>query len=171
MSAATWTPIRLPEPYSFIKARLVGGEILVHAEPPPGGGCRRIFARAVDSADVSAIEFGPDKDVVDFEHYPPLKGLFALVATRRDRSLYDLRLTRLDGPSRAGHTVFPGAGESKDLYPVGFMGLGADGRRLAMACGEMVRGTQTAVVRYFIFLVDPDSGTLERGPELLGAFF
>ena len=171
MSTAIWTPIRLPDSFSFIKARLVGGEIFVHAEPTREGGCRRIFVRSVDSANVSAIELGPDEDVVDFEHYPPLKGLFALVATRRDRSLHDLRLTRLDVSSRAAHTVFPGTAESKDLYPVGFMGLCENGRRLAMACGEMVRGPQKDVVRYFIFLVDADSGTLERGPQLLGAFF
>jgi len=164
--------VRLPDSYRFVKARIVGNEILVHAEPPAGGGgCRRIFVRPVNSTNVSAIEFGADQDVVDFEHYPLLGAVFVLVATRRDRGLYDLHLLGLDA-SRATRTIFPVSGGSKDLYPVAFMGPAADARRLAMACGEMLRGPQsTGTVRYFVFFIEPDSGAHERGPELLGAFF
>lgn len=164
------TPLRLPAPFQPLKARLWGDRIVVLAEKMSGDGARSIFVRPADKPDLELVDLGASCDVVDFEHHPALGGLCALVARRDGRALYEHRLLRLETTSAAPRQIFPPAGTT-NVWPVRFMGLSSDGRRLAIAGGELSKDGDRELVRYFVFLVDAESGQYERSVELLGVFF
>lgn len=167
----SWQPVILPDGYRYRKSRVVGSVVVVQAQ----GADRRdtLLIRQRGQVAFERATLKADESVQDFDFFPLAGGVVALMATRAAKGWADSRIAKLHIERLTLEVIYSASDwmTAGTAFPVALLGSSPDGQRIALACGELIPGTEPQALRYRLCYLDPSSRVLQREEDLLGLFF